>query len=173
MSTLDEIIEGASLPEKTVPLCLKGKLVGELDEAERDLAKARSIVATSLSDGAQAAALQARVDDLRAQVSAAVTQFRLRGIDPNRWSELVTENPPRPEHPEDRVLGYNVATFFDALVAACLYDPVVELEQIPRITAVMSAGQWDALVDAALTVSRRKVDVPFSPADSQPTEDSA
>lgn len=170
MSTLDEILEGASLPEKTVPLCLKGKLIGELDAAERDLTAARSVVQTSLSDGAHLQAAQARVDALRAQVSASTTPFQLRGIDAHRWSELVTANPPRSDHPEDRALGYNVDTFFNALVEECLYDPVVEPGQIGRLMVALSAGQWDSLVDAALTVSRRKVDVPFSPPASPPTE---
>lgn len=170
MSTLDEIISGAVLPERTVRLCLRGDLTGALEQAQAELAAAKSVIPTSLSGGTGVPAARAKVDQLQAQVDDAAVEFKLRGVTSRTWADLVAENPPREDNTGDATFGYNTDALFAALVSRCLVEPTVTPEQVDSLIDALSAGQWDLLVEAAIAVSRRKVDVPFSPPASPPTE---
>lgn len=171
MPTLEEILAGAKLPETSVRLCLNGELTAELEQAERELAAASRVIPTSLSGATGVQDATARVEAARAAVQEQSVTFRLRGITSRRWSDLVAENPPRDGNAGDRALGYNSDTLFENLVSACLVDPQVSSPQeLEALIDALSAGQWDVLVEAAIAVSRRKVDVPFSPPASPPTE---
>jgi small-conductance mechanosensitive channel len=176
MSSTDdfnELLAEATLPERTVRLCLRGDLTGALEQAERELAQAEATPQTGLSDDRGVPRLRDRVEELRTQVQDKARDFKLRGITSRQWSDLVAKNPPREDTPGDRYLGYNPDGLFDELVALCLVDPALSPEQVTQLADHISAGQWDLLTDTALTVSRRKVDVPFSPGASDSTPDSA
>lgn len=173
MSGIDEFIRHAIRPEKALRLCPRGDLTGALDVAERELAAARGRRSTSLSDDTGVAAAQTRVDELRAQVDIASVTFTLRGVSARQWSDLVAANPPRDGNAGDQAYGYNTDDLFTALVAACLIDPEATPAQVADLADALSSGQWDLLVETAVNISRGKVDIPFSPAVSEPTEGSA
>jgi hypothetical protein len=168
-----ELLAEAKLPERTVRLCLRGDLTGALEQAELALTQALATPQTGLSDDRGIPALRARVEDLQHQVQDKARDFTLRGVTSRQWSDLVAKNPPREDHLGDKAMGYNIDTLFDELVALCLVKPALTADQVTQLADHLSAGQWDLLTDAALTVSRRKVDVPFSPAASDSTTDSA
>jgi hypothetical protein len=167
-----ELLAEATLPERTVRLCLRGDLTGALEQAERELAQALATPQTGLSDDRGIPELRDRVEDLTAQVQAKSREFKLRGINARVWSDLIVKNPPREDVAGDRFLGYNPDSLFDELVELCLVTPELTGEQVRQLAEHLSAGQWDILTDAALTVSRRKVDIPFSPTASAATSPS-
>lgn len=152
--SLDDLLAQAVPPTRSVRLCLRGDLMGDLEESRRALAALGP--STSLAPGEDEAALKARIDALAAEVEAASVTFTLRGLKATEWAALVAECPPRDAEPGDRVLGYNPLTLFDALVARCVVEPVMTQEQASRLMDSISAGQWDELCDAALTVTRRR-----------------
>lgn len=170
MSTLDAFIGSTVRPERSVRLCSRGDLTGALEQARRELATAQSRKQTSLSDGGGVATAEARVAELEAAVDADSTTFTLRGISARQWSDLVAANPPRDGDAGDQAYGYNTATLFLDLVTACLVDPAATRDQVEQLADALSSGQWDALAEAAVAVSRGKVDVPFSPPVSPATE---
>lgn len=152
--TLDDLLAAAVPPTRSVRLCLRGDLMGELEESRRALDALGP--STSLAPGEDEAALRAHILTLAEQVEAASVTFTLRGLKATEWADLVADNPPRDSEAGDRVLGYNPVTLFDALVARCVIDPVMTPEQATRLMDSISAGQWDELCDAALTVTRRR-----------------
>ncbi len=161
MVDLDAALEHAALPEGTVQVCLRADLVVRFEELERELA-AMSPRTVTLADRGARRHVATAIENARQQMLAASHTFRLRGLSRVSWLELVGAHPPRADDQHDRRSGYNLETFFPALVRACLIDPAPTDEQWARLETVLSAGQFDELIDKALGLSRRKVDVPFS-----------
>lgn len=158
---LAALLDSAALPEKTVEVCLRGDLVAQVEDAERELRDVRTNAQTMADRGA-ARVLAERIQALREEMQSSSVVFRLRGLTRQGWTALLTEHPPRPGEQTDKTLGYNTDTFFPALIRACLVEPELNDEQWEQLDAVMSAAQFDDLADAALAASRRKVDIPFS-----------
>lgn len=198
MIDLADHLKVASLPEKTVPVCLQGDLLATLFEAqellEQAVVRATEDQAARLGlaqDAAEAEAILDRaafaarftaereaVEAAQAAVKAAQLPFRLRALPPHRWTSLMVEHPPRPGNEQDERTGVNQDTFSTALVRASLRDPQPTDEQWAELVGppegVLHISQLEALIDAATALSRRKVNlVPFSPGAFAPTEPSA
>jgi hypothetical protein len=160
-SGLDAMLVAASLPEKTVELCLRGDLVARIEDLERDLRTALTNQHT-MADRAKSRKVAEQIEAVRTEMHDSAVVFRFRGLNRRAWVDLLAEHEPRKDNAEDAEWGYNTDTFFPALLRACLIDPEVDEEQWERLESVMTAKQFDELVDVALTVSRRSVDIPFS-----------
>lgn len=169
---LDTQLDEASLPEKTVEVCLRGDLVAQVEDLERELRDLRTNTET-MADQGRARKVAERIEAARAEMSAKAIVFRFRGLDRHGWAQLLTDCPPRDGVATDKALGYNPETFYPALIRRCLVEPQVTDEQWERLDARLSSGQFDSLADTALAVSRRKVDVPFSFAASATLRSSA
>lgn len=161
----------AKLPERTVPICLRGDLVADFEEAERLLVEANNNRGDSLDGGSELGSLAERVESLREQMREHFYTFRLRALPRRDWRALVAEHPPRrmdtadgdPEvHEDDRYIGVNAETFFDAIVRACLVDPELDEQEYTHLLAVLSDKQYESLTAAAWGVNRSDVDIPFS-----------
>jgi hypothetical protein len=168
---LADLLNDAALPEKTVEICLRGDLVAEVEDLERELRDVRTSIET-MADRGRARQLAEQIEKAREAMRQASVVFRFRGLNRRAWSALVVGNPPRKDVEGDRALGYNPEMFFPALIRACLIEPSLDDEQWEQLDALLSSAQYDALVDASLAVSRRKVDVPFSFASSAVLADS-
>jgi hypothetical protein len=160
MSALDEILSHAALPERTIDLCLRGDLVARMQDLEAELVAARE-ASKSIEDTAPRR-LAEQIEALRAEMKSATVTFRLRGLPRRTWADLVATHEPDPKQSGHRALGYNPHTLFPALAKACIVDPALTDEQWDRLEGALSAGQFDELANAALAVTRREVDVPFS-----------
>lgn len=161
MLDIDAALAAAALPETTVELCLRGDLVAQVDDLERQLRDLKTNTSTMANLGA-ARKLAERIEEHRAAMVAASVVFTVRGLTRDAWTRLVAACPPRDGDATDRSLGYNQETFWPALLRASVITPALTGEQWDKLTGALSAGQYDQLVNACLQVSRRKVDVPFS-----------
>jgi hypothetical protein len=158
---LADLLNDAALPEKTVEVCLRGDLLAEVEDLERELRDARISVQT-MADQGRARKIAEQIEKAREAMREASVVFRLRGLTRKAWAGLVGAHPPRKDNDTDRALGYNMDTFFPALIRACVTEPELNDETWERLDPALSSAQFDELVDAALAVSRRRVDVPFS-----------
>lgn len=157
---LDTALASAKRPERTVALCLRGDLVAEVEELERQLHAVRQEEQTSLAGNPKARELAERIEALRGEMKDSTATLRLRGLSNPEWVALIREHEPRDGNKDDEAIGYNAEAFFPALVKSCLVG--VSDEQFDRLYALISAGQFDELLNAAMDVSRRKVSVPKS-----------
>lgn len=165
------ILASAKLPERTVQICLRGDLVAEHEEAERQLEQAQKAAGDSLA-GNGAAAIAEQIERLEAEMREASYPFRLRALPRAQWRALVGDHPPRRGDDgeiidADRAL-VNTETFYEAMIRACLVDPELTDEQWQELVDEhLTDRQFDDLSETAWRLNRHEVDVPFSRAASR------
>jgi hypothetical protein len=160
------LLAGARLPERTVSVCLRGDLVAEHEQADRELEKLIDKPSQKFG-GDGRGQLQQQIRDLEAEMAAATYDFRLRALPRAAWHAFIAEHPPRREpdnslNASDAATGVNVETFYEALIRRCLIDPDLDDEAWFRLTESLTDRQFDDLASAAWGLNRRDVDVPFS-----------
>lgn len=152
------LVKASKPRQKSVRLCLRGDLMGELDEAQAALSDTAPVgVATSLAGRADTSVIDAakdRVDAAAAAVADASVTFRLQGLPRDRYKSLESEHP----DPKDEA-GWDERTFPEALVRACLVDPVVAADQ--PLFGIMTAGESDKLFWVAYSACNEAEDVPL------------
>jgi hypothetical protein len=130
---------------------------------------------TDSLEGNGAGELVDRIEALQDEMRASTVTFRLRALPKPKWRALLAEHPPRrgdddrPD-PDDAAVGVNMETFWDAIIRACLVEPEIDDEAWSMMTGDdgrLTDRQLGALSDAAWSVNRGDVSVPFSPAVSQ------
>ncbi len=169
--SIKEKLKAAKRPETTVPVCLRGDLQADFEQAERELAEAERKPADSLA-GTGARAIAERIEALREEMREYTVEFRFRAKPKHEFRELVDAYPPRRDDEGgivdgDRAIGVNTETFFDACIRACLVEPELDDEDWATLDANLSDRQFDELSNAAWGINRREVGVPFSRAASR------
>lgn len=161
MTAFADIRAAAKLPEKTVPLCLRGDLQAEYEGLERDLRQAKSAASGTLAGTSEdAKAIEELMAGLREQMRANTQVFTLRALSKKRYSDLGAKHPPRDEDRMNR-LDHNGDTFPVALIQACCIDPVMTLPEVEELCEeILTQGQWDTLFLAAFLLNRSDVEVP-------------
>jgi len=162
---LNALLDDARPAERTVPVCLRGDLNASLQELQRALDEAertRASSGASLAGGSPSRGIAEQIETLRAQMHSSTAVFTFRALPRRAWTALVAAHPPREGNDHDRAMGMNEETFFEALVRACLIDPVMDDAQWARLDDVLSDAQWQQLTNAAWAINARDVDVPFS-----------
>lgn len=152
-------------PEKTVEVCYRGDLVAQIEDLERTLRDLRTNAQT-MADRGEARKVAEQIEAVRAEMQAETEVWRLRGRTREEWVKLLGDHAPREDDERDSAVGFNADTFWPALIRACLVEPALEDDEFDELTSEMSSYQFDSLADAAMAVSRRRVDVPFSFASS-------
>lgn len=158
------LIKGASLPERSVEICLQPDLTARMQELERALARAEAerSAAGSLATGGESRALAGQMTAVHEEMLSHSVAFRLRALPRRRFTAMQLEHRPRDDNPSDALAGVNVEAMAEALVKACLFDPVLDDEDWANLDEALSDGQWQMLVNAAWAINARDVDVPFS-----------
>lgn len=182
MSNWRDKVKTARLPEKVVPLVMRGDLAAEHERLVDEIEKSRSRGANSLA-GTGTADLEEQLRAIEAEMQDSIVSFRLRalprskrsGDDRLTWNELGALHPPRVSDgimdARDRIGGgVNVDTFPEPLVKASVVEPddITEADW-PGLLAGLTQGQFDNLVSVAWELNRGEVDVPFWSDDSKRT----
>ncbi|MBM0277808.1 hypothetical protein [Micromonospora tarensis] len=163
-----ELLKGARLPEAQVSLCLRADLVAEYERVQSEHTKAQKTAGDSLAgSGGAVQALDDRLAALREEMAASTLTVTLRALPSHRYQQLLDEHPPRivddVVEPRDR-LGFNADTFFLALARACTIAPVLDDEDWQALVGEdgkLTDGQVSKLCNAAYTLNRTGVDLPF------------
>ncbi|MGC5033082.1 hypothetical protein [Micromonospora sp. DT229] len=171
MTDFKSRLANAKLPERTVPICLRGDLVAEFEDLERQLTEALQASTDSLEKAAPEGIAE-RMEQLRQEMRDETEIFRLRAMPRPRWRAFIAEHPPRKGEDgevdeRDRATGVNMDTFYEALIQESVIAPVIDAEDWPVLIEALTSRQFDELADAAWGLNRREVDIPFSPAASR------
>lgn len=126
------LVAQAQPTTKLVRLCLRGDLVAALDAAKDE----------------------STIEDLRRQVDEATVAFTLKGLNRQKYRALEAAHPAA-----DGGAGWNLDTFPEALVRACLTDPVVD-ESDPLFD-VFTPGQVERLFEGAFLACNEADDLPL------------
>lgn len=156
-----DVIAAAKLPEKVVPLCLRGDLAAQVDELEAQLAQTRP--SERMVPNPERVALAQQIEALQDEMKASTVAFRLRALPRREFRALTKEHPPRDGEPQDQMAGVNTDTYFLAVVRRCLVEPeLTEDEFVNLADNVLSSGQWRKLQESAASLNMDDVSVPFS-----------
>jgi len=180
-------------PETTVKLCLDMSLRADWERLDEQLREARkATTGDRLAGNTEANRLAEEIRELEQQMQAETVTFRLRAIPRTEWGALIAEHPAG-DSEEDKKIGFNRATFFDALLAR-VDDPEAKPPTTATIREVtrhdgepvefdpaadwvpladeMTDQQYSEIATAAFMLNRGKVSVPFSLVASKMTQDS-
>jgi hypothetical protein len=165
-------IKQAKLPTRTVPVCLRGDLVAEIEQLDRQLVAAEKEPATGLEDAGQLRELAERIEALRTEMADSSHTFVLSAMPGQNYRALKAEHPPRLDaegkvQPEDALMGANVDTLAEPLLRACCVDPVLDDATWAALEPVLTDRQYDDLVNAAIMANQGPVSIPFSRAASR------
>jgi hypothetical protein len=170
------MLAGAKLPERTVEICLRGDLVAEHQQAERDLERAKKAPGNSLA-GDGSGEIAERIQALEAEMQENVYPFRLRGLPGPDFRAFKAEHPIRIEDGEankdDAVFGFNIETGVTPLTRMCLVDPEPDDETWALLLGKLTESQLEELGACAWLLNRGGVDIPFSSAASELMQASA
>lgn len=156
-----DLIRGAKRAEKSVPICMRGDLVAEIDKLESQLAWWRP--SERLVGDPEKTKLAQRIEDLRGQMRDTTVTFTLRALTRREFKEFVDQHQPREGDAQDTALGINRETYAFDLVKACLVDPELDDETYATLVDdTLSAAQWQQLADTATELNIQDVKVPFS-----------
>jgi hypothetical protein len=172
LSELDALLAAAKLPETTVRVCLRGDLIAEWEELDRQLTELRNRATATLAGDPAEAVLAGRIRDLEAEMEGSTISVRLRAMERRPFRRLAEEHPARKDHQGDQALGYNQDTYFDALIAACLVEPDLDADRLAVFLDKLTDRQFSSLADAAWALNRRDISVPFSHTASRITQTS-
>lgn len=162
--SIRDIIATAKPAERSVSLCLRGDLNGEVETADRELQAALKEPATqTLAGNPRINELAMLIESLREQMKDSAETFTFRAIPPKAWSDLVAAHPGR----KDKQEAWNTETLPGAVIAACAVSPEMTLADVDDLMQVLNSGQRDDLFDAAWRVNTKSLDIPFSGAASR------
>lgn len=173
----------AKLAERTVPLCMRGDLVAQLEqlEAAADEARKANSKESALPD------IVEQIEALQAQMRDGTYVFRLRALPPRRYRALKAKYPPRRDEDGkvdqgDLQAGFSLE-MIPELIRACTFDPQpsmdkwrellgdTEAEAARREVAgepvedgKLTEAQCWQLGNAAHMLNEGEVAAPFSPA---------
>lgn len=162
MADFDDLLKSAKLPEASVPICLRGDLAIQFEQLERELEEAREAEGNSLADGGRVREIAEEIERVRAEMREHTHPFAFRGLPKQKFRDLVEEHPARKDEDDDAVMGVNISTFPQALIAACCTDPIMTAEQVHQLCELLTEAQVGELFSCAYSLNKLKVDVPKS-----------
>lgn len=174
MTDYKTMLAAAKRSRRSVPICLRGDLVAEFEQLQRQLEEAerQGLAAGGIEEVPAAQQLAERIEALREQMQASTYPFVVEALPGPAYRTLKAAHPPRQGEDgeivdDDKFLDANYDTFLLPLFRASLVDPVLDDAGWDETDAALSDGQYNQLLSAALQVNRGGVDVPFSPAASR------
>lgn len=162
--SFDDVLAQVRPKRTTVRVCLRGDLLAQHEQLERELAEARRVDLTENSHDT-APAVARKVADLEQQITDAEIAFTFSAIGQKNWTDLLVRHRPTEEDRADRY-EFNPRTFPQAAIAASATEPKMTVEQANQLFEVLNFGQWQSLWSACLAVNVEGTDVPFSAAAS-------
>lgn len=151
MASVDQLLSRGT-PTATLRVPLDG------GEAAAELAKARNRASAARLAGRPTDDLDAEVEAAEEAAAEAEVTVALRGLARSEYRRLEEAHPPADVDVEKAkkdglgVPAYNPDTFLPALVAACMTDPELTLEEAEQLFDSWSAGDLAILVRTAQTL---------------------
>jgi hypothetical protein len=168
VSAYTDRLRTMGVAETEFRLCLQPQLVAEHERLVEDLARLADTPDGRLNSGGQRRRLAEQIRQLEESMAGDAIVLKLRSLG-MRYGRLVADHPPRKAadgtvDERDR-LGFNVQTFPGALIRASVCEPAFDDEDWEILLGddgKLSDRQYDDLFQAAWSLNRRDVDVPFS-----------
>lgn len=158
MPNIEDILKQAKPRERTVKVCIRGDLAGEVERLTDELSKvSEEWEPADLADVHPGRTIAAQLKKARETAREAEVPFTLRYIGDQAYSDLVAA------HPSDSEKElFDSRTFPRALIVASCADPVMNGAQGAELFEIINEGEINKLFDAAWDVHNSADAVPFS-----------
>lgn len=170
---VDALLDAATLPERTVDLCLRGDLHAEYQDVEAQFYAAQMSAEASL--GGEAPEVTALRDELNAiteKMRAATLTLRFRAVSKERFDLIIVAHPPRDDNKDDQAAGFDQDGVNEAMIKACCVEPELTAERWEKLRGAITSQQYNELIGAINQLNFAPVDIPFLFAASAKPSDS-
>lgn len=158
MPTFEEVMALASLPEDTVPLCLAGKLVGQVADLQRQRAEAGP--ATSIGERSPAAIIDDQIRELTERMKAATVAFKLKAMDGKKWDALYARVPVKKKDESDDDYAPRKFVWVAEMVSLTCVDPPMSTDQVGELVDRLHGLAWDRLSNTCWVLNQGEVEAP-------------
>jgi hypothetical protein len=168
------LLAGAKLPERTVPICMRGDLKAEHEQLNDELERLEEKAVDSLA-GNGGADLAARIDALEAEMRENTYPFRLRALPGREYRAFKARHPARTNEDgevtdkRDDLVDFDADAGAEPLIRASIVDPQLDDERWNALLDTLTDRQLDDLFTASWLLNRGEINVPFSRAASRLT----
>jgi len=170
VTDFDAVKKLATLPTRTVSLCLAGELVDEYARLERQLAEPYIIrPAANIGDPSPRRAVLEQMEDLRDRMRESTVDFHLQAMRARPWALFYAGAPTRKEDESDEDWEPRNFAWQADLVSRTCVDPVMTVEQVGELVDLLHSLSWAQLVNGAAVVNMGGIDVPNFEAASELT----
>jgi hypothetical protein len=172
VTDFDQLKKIATLPTRSVSLCLAGELVEQIAALEAQLAEVAR--PSSLGDVPLKRVIGEQIAELQGEMRESTVVFRIRAMGARKWSKFWDSMPTREEKESAEAWDDRVFPFYADLVARSCVDPVMSVEQVTELaTDILHHKSWSMLANACLNLNIGEIDIPNSFAASELTGSSA
>jgi hypothetical protein len=161
----DSVKKKATLPTRTVSLCLAGELVEEHARLEQALAELPP--PTSLGDGGGKRDLAQQILDVEEQMREATVEFHLKALGAKVWTLFWGSMPTRGEKESDDAWSERIFPFWADMVSRCCVEPRMTAAQVTELSDMLHSGAWNRLLGGCLALNQGGIDLPNSAAASE------
>jgi hypothetical protein len=158
MTDFDTLKKLATLPTRTVSLCLAGELVDEYAQLERKLGEVQP--RTNLGDVDPRRAILEQMEVIRQQMRGATVDFHLRALRARPWALFHAAQPARKENESDEDFEPRNFIWQADMVSRTCVDPMMTVEQVEELVDLLHIFSWRTLVNAAFVVNAGELDIP-------------
>jgi hypothetical protein len=161
-----DIRKRATLPTRTVSLCLAGELAEELVGLEQQFLQLGP--AENLADSRKRE-LADEITAKREEMRDASVDFRLRALPAREWSKLWAHYPVKEEKEDGDAFEERAWPFYAEVVSRVCVDPQMSVEQVGELCDLIHSKAYNDLANACLALNSREIDIPNSVAASELT----
>lgn len=169
MANFDDVKKRASLPTRTVPLCLAGELVEKIAGLERQLAEIKP--ATSL-EGSPRQGILEEIAATQDEMRESTVDFKLRAMGARAWATFWARWPTREKDDTDEVWEERVFPFYVDLISRSCVDPEMTPAQAEELADLLHGKAFNDLVGNCLGLNMGTLDIPNFDAVSELSQDS-
>jgi hypothetical protein len=162
-----ELLAAAKLPERSVTVCVRGDLVAEIEELERELKAAIEERKNDprLTSKSPAKDYADKIQAKRAEMDEHTITFRLRGMKAATWREFTSRH-------KGADGGLDILALMGEALPASVVSPELDAEDWERFNDNVAASEIGKLIDAVWELNMQGVAVPKSPLASAVTRTS-
>lgn len=173
MQDVDALLDAATLPERTVDLCLRGDLHADYQDAEARYYAAQMHAEPSLGgEATEVTEIRAELEGLTEQMRDATLTLRFRAVSKERFDLILVAHPPREDNKDDQAAGFDQDGVNESMIKACCVEPELTAERWDKLRGAITSQQYNELIGAVNQLNFAPVDIPFLFAASAKPSDS-
>lgn len=158
--SLDEILNGRKLAEKSIPICMRLDVMADIEELERQITQLQDDdddVRMAAANGASAAELADAIRELEAIGRQYTIDLRLKALERSEWKQKCDQF--TEEDPDSGTQKLDLAALVLDIFAESLVSPAMGATQRDDFLKGLSDGQWEQVMQGVFDLNRRTVTV--------------